>query len=86
VVLQRSNIVRHKKKTACNLCAEAAIATYFLDKSSRKCLLIALIHSLYRFIVPINVCEESDLLKVKVPLVRPSTEGVPALREGRYIT
>jgi hypothetical protein len=30
------------------------------------------------------MCEESDLLKVKVPLVRPSTEGVPARREGRY--
>jgi hypothetical protein len=83
VVLQRSNTVRHEKNTACNFCAEAAIATYFSDRRSGKCLLIALIHSLYKFIVPISVCEESDLLKVKVPLVRPSTEGVPALREGR---
>jgi hypothetical protein len=30
------------------------------------------------------VCEESEVLKVKVPLLCPSTEGVPAHREGRY--
>ena len=31
------------------------------------------------------MCEESDVLKVEVPLICPSTEGVPALREGRYL-
>ena len=34
----------------------------------------------------IRVCEESEVVKVEVPLICPSTEGVPALREGRYST
>jgi hypothetical protein len=28
---------------------------------------------------------ESEVLEVKVPLICPSTVGVPALREGRYL-
>jgi hypothetical protein len=30
------------------------------------------------------VCDECGLFEFKVPLVCPSTEGVPAHREGRY--
>jgi hypothetical protein len=30
------------------------------------------------------MCEDCGLIEFKVPLVRPSTEGVPAHREGRY--
>jgi hypothetical protein len=30
------------------------------------------------------VREESEVLKVEVPLICPSTAGVPAHREGRY--
>ena len=82
-MLQQSSTIRHKKKTACNFCVEPAITTYFLDRRMRKCFPIDLIHSRYRLIVTIDVCKESDLLKVKVPLICPSTEGVPAPREGR---
>jgi hypothetical protein len=33
----------------------------------------------------VSTCaKESDMLKVKVPLICPSTGGVPALRDGRY--
>jgi hypothetical protein len=32
----------------------------------------------------IRLCEESKVLKVKVPLICPSTVGVPARREGQY--
>ncbi|KAH7549001.1 hypothetical protein BM1_10774 [Bipolaris maydis] len=31
----------------------------------------------------IRMCEESEVSKVKVPLICPSTAGVPALRDGR---
>jgi hypothetical protein len=30
------------------------------------------------------MCGESEVLKVKVPLICPSTAGVLALRDGRY--
>jgi hypothetical protein len=35
-----------------------------------------------QIVVNIDINEEGDLLKVKVPLIYPSTEGVPALGEG----
>jgi hypothetical protein len=31
-----------------------------------------------------DMCEDCGLIEFKVPLVRPSTQGVPAHREGRY--
>jgi hypothetical protein len=35
-------------------------------------------------VAAIDVCRGNHFLEVKVPLIRPSTEGVPAPREGRY--
>jgi hypothetical protein len=32
-----------------------------------------------------NVCADIELLKAKVPRICPSTAGVPARREGRYL-
>ena len=45
--------------------------------------LIAIHYSQFECIANIRMCEESEVSKVKVPLICPSTAGVPALRDGR---
>jgi hypothetical protein len=47
----------------------------FLGRRRPKCLGVAIAHDLYRTIGNTDVCTESELLKVKVPIVFLSTVG-----------
>ena len=47
---------------------------------------MALVYDYHSILKNFSVRAESEVLKVKVPLICPSTAGVPALREGRYHT
>jgi hypothetical protein len=42
-------------------------------------------HKLYRTIANIDVCIESELVEVKVPLIFLGTVGFSLCREGRYM-
>jgi hypothetical protein len=49
----------------------------FTNSCSTRCILI---------VAYVHICKGGYLLEVKVPLICPSTAGVPARREGRYET
>ena len=44
---------------------------------------MAIVHSLYRIIVNVDVCTESEPLEVKVPMKFSDTVGFPRHRDGR---
>ena len=55
----------------------------FLAERGPDCLGVAIAHDLYRTMGNIDVCAESELLEVKVPIVFLGTVGFSPRREGR---
>lgn len=46
---------------------------------------MAIVHGVHRIIVKIDMCTESGLLEIKVPLISSGTVCFPPPMEGRYL-
>jgi hypothetical protein len=58
--------------------------TYFLGGRGSECSGVATAHDFYRTVGNIDVCTESELLEVNVPIVFLGTVGFSPRRDGRY--